>query len=238
MESDQKAIADLTQKRQELETAQSRQPLDEQKLQSKQRELDEQLAANAKQEASMAPVSNTQLLQIRLNDATVENKHLKAVIEALKTQSIPMLAAVEAGLVTLKSDLEDNKDDDEHYDLCFQNFSQDLRNAVQGVEDTVHGTQSDDAFRIIPLKSFELRAKVQELGDEAVSSIKSGDTLAKNASVHEMTQMVRRARRTIAKGQTKIGNVVNWSASYLADRYPLTVTTAFMHGIATNYAVS
>jgi len=148
--------------------------------------------------------ANEASLQTRLNCAYSELARLEHIVIEIKEQSIP----------TLK-DIHDRKPDDE------------LNDAIEELNQVT----KESSERIIQraVRPYVLEYKVERVGDDVARTIQEGDGAAKKQAVHAAKQMALKAKRTQSKGESKIKNIFIWSASYISDHYPLTVTTALVY---------
>ena len=88
------------------------------------------------------------------------------------------------------------------------------------------------------LRTIMVQNKIEFLKQEAVDLVQGAGVLNKSALVEDTREMLRTLNRVKADGQTQLSNLLAWSASYLADNFPMAPTAISFYVSAINWADS
>jgi len=88
---------------------------------------------------------------------------------------------------------------------------------------------NDRDVKVMPLSSTEVQAKMEDLEEETIDTIQSGDTVAKNEIVQRAREMMKKANGVPADKESQISNMLGWASTYISDAFPLATA------VLTNY---
>ena len=87
-----------------------------------------------------------------------------------------------------------------------------------------------DKNKELPKEYNDIEIKLEETGKQAVTMVEGGDEDTRNLAIAQTRETLRKLMEAKPKDGSSIERTLKYSASYLADRYPQTVTavTAFI----------